>query len=125
MVQTQKSREVRIQELAALYRQNDPLMARWAAGYEVIQHSPLTQVRVHAMTELLSARRIQGDGIPVFDLLYAADRVASAAMWLVVHMTYARNVYLGGRDLLPEDFKPDPEGHTGGRSIWSRPMSAI
>jgi phosphoketolase len=35
-------------------------------------------------------------------------------MWLVVHETYARNVYLDGRDLAPEDFKPRPEGHTGG-----------
>ncbi|MGI0025482.1 MAG: xylulose 5-phosphate 3-epimerase, partial [Nitrososphaera sp.] len=37
-----------------------------------------------------------------------------AAMWLVVHETYAKNVYLDGRDLTPEDFKPHPEGHTGG-----------
>jgi hypothetical protein len=25
-------------------------------------------------------------------------------MWLVVHATYARNVYLDGRDLAAEDF---------------------
>ena len=35
-------------------------------------------------------------------------------MWLVVHEVYARNVYLDGRDLQAEDFKADPEGHTGG-----------
>ena len=35
-------------------------------------------------------------------------------MWLVVHETYAENVYLDGRDLTAEDFKPTPEGHTGG-----------
>ena len=40
--------------------------------------------------------------------------MTAAAMWLVVHETYARNVYLDGRELVPEDFKPDPEGHTGG-----------
>ena len=35
-------------------------------------------------------------------------------MWLVAHETYAQNVYLGGRDLEPDDFKPRPDGHTGG-----------
>jgi len=35
---------------------------------------------------------------------------------VVVHETYARNVYLDGRNLTPEDFKPQPEGHTGGAS---------
>jgi phosphoketolase len=46
--------------------------------------------------------------------LRAADRLANAAMWLVVHMTYARNVDFTGRTLEREDFKPTPEGHTGG-----------
>ena len=62
----------------------------------------------------LEAKGIKGDGVPVFELLAAADRIASAAMWLVVHETYARNVYLDGRPLASEDFKPSPEGHTGG-----------
>jgi phosphoketolase len=35
-------------------------------------------------------------------------------MWLVVHETYAQRVYLDGRALRGEDFKPRPEGHTGG-----------
>lgn len=35
-------------------------------------------------------------------------------MWIVVHETYARSVYLDGRELQSDDFKPDPEGHTGG-----------
>ena len=52
--------------------------------------------------------------MPLFDLLYALDRVTSAAMWLAVHETYAQKVYLDGRDLASEDFKPRPEGHTGG-----------
>src|SRR5687767_3994910 len=50
----------------------------------------------------------------VWGVLYAADRVASAGMWLVVHETYARSVYLDGRALKRDDFKPAPEGHTGG-----------
>src|SRR4030066_2134496 len=105
---------VRIDEEAALYRKSDPAFARWAAGYGPIHHSPETQVRIRAMGDLLAARGIRGDGVPVFDLLHAADRIAAAAMWLVVHETYARNVYLDGRELVPEDFKPNPEGHTGG-----------
>lgn len=43
----------------------------------------------------------------------AADRLASAAMWLTVHDTYAQNVYLDGRELSLADFKKTPEGHTG------------
>lgn len=35
-------------------------------------------------------------------------------MWLVVHATYARSVHLDGRPLARGDFKPRPEGHTGG-----------
>src|SRR5688572_22681106 len=50
----------------------------------------------------------------VWSVLYAADRVASAGMWLVVHETYARSVYLDGRALKRDDFKTAPEGHTGG-----------
>src|SRR5262249_24874870 len=47
-------------------------------------------------------------------LFEAADRLTSAAMWLVVHQTYARHVFLDGRELSRDDFKPHPEGHTGG-----------
>jgi phosphoketolase len=72
-----------------------------------------TQARVFAMAETLRARGDAGDA-PLFEILHAADRVASASMWLVVHETYARRVYLDGRPLGPEDFKPRPEGHTGG-----------
>src|SRR3990172_6731754 len=105
---------VRIDEEAALYRKNDPAFARWAAGYGPIHHSPETQVRIRAMGDLLAARGIRGDGVPVFELLHATDRITAAAMWLVAHETYARNVYLDGRNLTSEDFKPNPEGHTGG-----------
>lgn len=72
---------------------------RWIAGYGPIHHSPLTQRRVRAMAQALAARRIRGDGVPPYDVLHAADRVASAAMWLIVHQTYARDVYLDGRPL--------------------------
>jgi len=99
---------------AAAQRAQDPAFAGWAAGYGRIRHAPLTQVRVHAMAQRLAERAVAGDGVPIYELLHAADRIASAGMWLVAHETYARNVYLDGRPLGPEDFKPHPEGHTGG-----------
>ena len=74
-------------ERVALYRKHHTAANRWAAGYGPIQHTLETQDRVFAMAELLSARGVQGDGVPLFELLYAADRVASAGMWLVVHQT--------------------------------------
>ena len=82
------------------------LREAWAAGYGAIRHTPLTRRRVQAMAASLSS--------DVWGVLHAADRVASAGMWLVVHETYARSVYLDGRALKREDFKPAPEGHTGG-----------
>ena len=112
--QHKKSEAIRMEEWVALYRERNARANRWAAGYEIIHHSMETQARVFAMAELLAARGVKGDGVPLFDVLHAADRVASAAMCLVVHETYARNVYLDGRDLTSEDFKPNPEGHTGG-----------
>jgi len=106
--------EIRREEWVSLYRKKNLIADRWAAGYGPIEHSIETQARVFAMAELLAARGVSGDGVPLFDVLYAADRVASASMWVTVHETYAQNVHLDGRDLRLEDFKPKPEGHTGG-----------
>jgi phosphoketolase len=104
----------RAAELARIYRRADPAFARWAAGYGVIQHSELTQIRVRAMVdELVAAGRLGSSDIG-YARLSAADRIASAAMWLVVHMTYAQRVRLDGDALSAIDFKPRPEGHTGG-----------
>ena len=114
MSQRNPIEEIRQKEWVELYRMNNPAADRWAQGYGMIQHSIDTQARIFVMAELLHTKRIQGDGVPLFDLLYGLDRVASAAMWIVVHETYARNVYLDGRELSSEDFKPNPEGHTGG-----------
>ncbi len=114
MTQTESAEAIRMEERAALYRKRSPEADRWAVGYGSIHHSVETQARVFAMADLLAARGVTGDGVAFFDLLYAADRVASGAMWLVAHETYAENVHLDGRDLEPDDFKPLPEGHTGG-----------
>jgi phosphoketolase len=99
---------------AAQYRHDDPQFARWAEGYGVIPHTDETQVRVHDLALFLKGRWTAGDGVAFFDLLSALDRLASAGLWLVVHQTYARNVYLDGRPLDVVDFKVQPDGHTGG-----------
>jgi len=114
MSQTESAKAIHMHERVSLYRRHHAAAHRWAAGYGPIQHTLETQDRVFAMAEWLAARGIQGDGPPLFELLYAADRLASVGMWLVVHQTYARQVYLDGRKLCREDFKPHPEGHTGG-----------
>jgi len=101
-------------ELAERLRASDAKFAGWAAGYGAIAHQPETQLRVHAMVSELSARSIAGDGADPYEVLAATDRIACAGMWLVVHETYARRVYLDGRELKSDDFKPEPEGHTGG-----------
>jgi phosphoketolase len=86
----------------------------WDAGYGAIRHTPLTRRRVTEMVAALGERSEGGRGPATWEVLGAADRVASAAMWLVVHETYASNVYLDGRALRADDFKAAPEGHTGG-----------
>src|SRR5688500_4289785 len=86
----------------------------WAAGYGRIQHTAETRTRIRALAKNLAARGTRGDGTPLFEVLAAADRIASAGMWLVAHETYAQAVYMDGRPLEADDFKPSPEGHTGG-----------
>lgn len=103
-----------IEQRAALYRDRDLIFADWAAGYGVIRHRPQTQVRVYELVDRLHHQGAIPDKSVAYRQLQAADRLASAAMWLVVHMTYAENVYRDGRDLTHADFKRDPQGHTGG-----------
>lgn len=104
----------RIEQLAKLHARSDPAFAAWAAGYGVITHTPLTQLRVRTMLDELVARGALPDSATGYRRLRAADQVASAGMWLVAHMTYARRVRLDGQELVADDFKPQPEGHTGG-----------
>lgn len=100
-----------IEQAAAALRAADPLFARWAAGYGVIAHDPLTQQRIGVLLEALSAPE---ERTLWLERLIAADRLASAGLWLVAHMTYARRVRRDGTPLPAEAFKPIPEGHTGG-----------
>jgi phosphoketolase len=104
----------RTADWAEQYRDRNPAADRWAGGYGVIDHNLVTQMRVFELAERLALEEGENQKKQFFDHLYALDRLASAGMWLVVHEVYARNVYLDGRDLQAEDFKKDPEGHTGG-----------
>ena len=104
----------RIAERAELYRRHNAVFAEWARGLSVIEHSDLTQVRIFELAEALEKQKAVPNETWVFEKLIAADRLTSAAMWLVVHMTYARKIDLSGRDLEADDFKAAPEGHTGG-----------
>lgn len=93
---------------------SSPAYRRWAQGHGVVTHQARTHERVLALAARLVEEGRAPDANFVFDVLAAADRVACAAMWLVVHMTYARKVRLDGAPLQAEDFKPSPQGHTGG-----------
>ncbi len=107
--------EHRIAAEARAWRDDDPLFARWADGVGLIRHDDQTQLRVrHLVTDLLGHHRTVGTAAQVWEMLSAADRLTSAAMWLVVHMTYARRVDPAGKALAASDFKAAPEGHTGG-----------
>lgn len=89
-----------------------PDFATWAKGKGVIVHKDVTQLRVgQLLTQLEAAGKNRND---MLQLLEAADRVANAAMWLVVHATYTTTVNLDGSLYTAEDFKADPQGHTGG-----------
>lgn len=46
------------------------------------------------------------------ELFLAAERVSRMAKWLVINMTYAKNVYLDGRQLAHADLKSTPIGYT-------------
>ena len=88
--------------------------ADWRAGCGVIQHRPETIERVEALLDQLQSLGKLTERERGRTLLFAADRIASQAMWLVVHMTYAERVYGDGRALAADDFKAHPDGHTGG-----------
>ena len=91
-----------------------PEFAAWRAGYGPFEHSLETQAAVFRLAHQLVQAGLQEDLASVYRLLQAIDRLSSAGLWLVVHMTYARQARLDGAPLTAEDFKATPEGHTGG-----------
>jgi len=90
----------------------DADFASWAEGCGVVVHQPLTQIRVAQMLERIEQKGHSRQAL--LAALTAADRLANAAMWLVVHATYAKKVDIEGQPLIADDFKHDPQGHTGG-----------
>lgn len=99
-------------EMSAL-RDADTEFAHWAAGYSVVRHDALTQWRVQHLLLDISQRGPIGRR-DVLAQLAAADRLASAGLWLVAHLTYAARIRCDGVALAADDFKSTPEGHTGG-----------
>ncbi len=91
-----------------------PTRQRWLAGHGPIAHRADTIARLDALIEKLARDgRIAGADAG-WKLLAAADRLTCVAMNVVAHMTYARRFDPSGKPLAAEDFKPTPEGHTGG-----------
>ena len=86
----------------------------WTPGYGPLHRDPATIERIDALAARLVSRRVWPDRESVYRIFAAADRLTSAAMWLVAHMTYARRVDLTGAALPAEAFKAQPEGHLGG-----------
>lgn len=87
---------------------------QWQNGYGMIRHTKETIERVEALVAKLQKNAVKGDGQDPYAVLAAADRIANAAMWLVVLSSYVKNVHLDGRDFEKDDFKKAPEGHVGG-----------
>jgi len=91
-----------------------PEYERWRQGYGVVQHTETTCDHVQVLASRLVAAGHQPDTATVYSKLADLDRLTSAGLWLVVHMTYANRVDISGAPLAARDFKVSPEGHTGG-----------
>lgn len=102
--------EARAREL----RERNPELRSWAAGSSVFTHGSETQCRVHDLVDRLAGAKSGMSEKDLYRLFAAADDIASAAMWAVVHMTYVQQVHIDGRPLEYQHFKTSPEGHTGG-----------
>ena len=76
----------------------DRAFLEWSRGYGVIQHTPETCERIQALVNRLAETGAQSEG-QCYAILSATDRLASAAMWVVAHMTYANRVDLSGAAL--------------------------
>lgn len=86
----------------------------WQQGYGIIRHSEKTATDVRALARKMVETGLQPDEDTVYRKLIALDRLTSAGLWLVVHMTYCNRVDIAGAPLTAQDFKASPEGHTGG-----------
>ncbi|MCS9977812.1 xylulose 5-phosphate 3-epimerase, partial [Pseudomonas aeruginosa] len=92
----------------------EPAFAAWLQGHGPLQHSAETRAAVFRTAHQLVQAGLQPDLASVYQLFRALDRLTASALRIVVHMTYARRIRLDGQPLQAEDFKTQPEGHTGG-----------
>jgi phosphoketolase len=92
----------------------EPSFASWQAGYGPVEHSPQTQAGVFRLAHQLVQTGLQPSLASVYQLLHALDRLSISGLSLVVHMTYAQRLQADGAPLTAADFKPEPQGHTGG-----------
>jgi hypothetical protein len=80
----------------------------------VIVYNDITQTNVHDLAEHLLRDDVITEANNVYRILVAADGIANTAIWLIVPMTYTRNIHLDVRELTHTDFKTDAEGQYGG-----------
>lgn len=88
----------------------------WSHGYRKIQH---TKATVRLVEEYLQRIPLESKDdhrklLNTIALLKAADRICSASMWLVAHMTYAKRVPMDGSVLSADDFKKKRRGILAG-----------
>lgn len=82
----------------------------WRLGHGPLVRDGLTVHRVDELASQLTARRAWPDTESIYRVLAAADRLTSAAMWLVLHMGFARRVDVTGSPLRAKDFRAVPVG---------------
>lgn len=111
---SQQYQQQEIEAEARQHREYDADFAAWAKGCGVINHTAATQLQVFELATALQEAGLISNKAECYRKLTALDQLTNQAMWLVVHMTYSKHVFLDGRDLSADDFKRDPQGHTGG-----------
>ena len=84
----------------------------WRLGHGPLLRDRLTVRRIDEMASQLTARRAWPDTESIYRVLAAADRLTSAAMWLVLHMGFAHRVDVTGTPLRAKDFRTAPVGRT-------------
>ncbi len=111
---SQQYEQQEVEAEARQHREYDPVFAEWAQGCGEVKHTAATQLQVFELATALLEGGLINERADCYRKLMALDQLTNQAMWLVVHMTYAKHVFLDGRDLQADDFKRDPQGHTGG-----------
>jgi phosphoketolase len=86
----------------------------WQPGFGPMVRTPATLQRVGVLADRLLERRAWPDRESIYRVLAAADRLTSAASWVVAHMTYARKIDLSGAALPAHAFKTQPVGRLDG-----------